>query len=382
MDAILAIIFWNSVIILTYTYVGYPILLTALSYVLHRPVKKDENSIPKVTLIISVYNEERVIRERLENALSQNYPFEKYEIIVASDGSTDETHNIINGFKDPRIQLIIQEERLGKTAALNATVPKSSGDIIVFTDANSMYDKDAIRAMMQNFADSDVGCVTGETRLLNPEGSAIGQNEMAYYSYDTLFKIRESNIGSTVGADGAIFAIRKELYQPLDPSLINDFVIPLQVVSQGYRVIYEPKAFLYEATATPLKGGFSRRVRIINRALFGAFTVPSVFNPRKVGFFALQIISRKLLRWIAPVFLILAFLSNAGLLSVMLYRLTMIAQILFYAVALAYPFFGNRVSHKLFNFPYYFCHGNTAALVALFKFIRGQRIVVWEPLRR
>jgi cellulose synthase/poly-beta-1,6-N-acetylglucosamine synthase-like glycosyltransferase len=382
METIFAILFWVSILVLIYTYAGYPILLMAVSAVIRKPVKKSEDSVPNVTLIISVYNEERVIQERLENALSQDYPAEKYEIIVASDGSTDKTHDIVNRFNDPRIRLIIQEDRLGKTAALNATVPKSSGDVIVFTDANSMYDTNAIRAMMKNFADPTVGCVTGETRLVNPEGSAIGQNEIAYYSYDTMLKIRESKIGSTVGADGAIFAIRKELYQPLDASLINDFVIPLQVVSKGYRVVYEPDAYLYEMTATPLKGGFSRRVRIINRALFGAFTVPTVFNPRKVGCFAFQIISRKLLRWTAPVFLILALVSNTGLLEMTMYRLTMIAQILFYALALAYPIFRNRFSHKLLNFPYYFCHGNTAALVALIKFLRGQRIVVWEPLRR
>jgi cellulose synthase/poly-beta-1,6-N-acetylglucosamine synthase-like glycosyltransferase len=377
-----ASIFWVSVLILFYTYAGYPVLLMAAAAIFRRPVKKDEGNLPKVSLVISVYNEERVIRERLENALSQDYPAEKYEILVASDGSTDKTHSIVNSFNDSRIRLIVQEDRLGKTAALNSAVPQALGDVIVFTDANSMYDRGAIRAMMQNFADSSVGCVTGETRLVNPEGSAIGKNEIAYYSYDTMLKVSESNIGSTVGADGAIFAIRKELYQPLDPSLINDFVIPLQVVSKGYRVVYEPKAFLYEATATPLKGGFSRRVRIINRALFGAFTVPSVFNPRKVGFFALQIISRKLLRWTAPVFLILALLSNFGLLGITVYRVTLFAQILFYSAALAYPLFGSRVNRRIFSFPFYFCHGNTAALVAFIKFLLRQRIVVWEPLRR
>ncbi|MFC1533118.1 glycosyltransferase family 2 protein [Thermodesulfobacteriota bacterium] len=337
---------------------------------------------PMVSLIISVYNEEKVIRERLENALGQNYPKDKIEILVPSDGSTDRTHEIVSDFFKRGVKLLIQENRLGKTSALNMAVPKAKGDIIVFTDANSMYDSKAISMMVENFTDPQVGCVTGETRLINPEGSALGKNEITYYSYDTFLKVKESEIGSTVGADGAIFAIRKELYQPLDPSLINDFVIPLQVVSKGYRVVYEPRAFLNEDTATPLKGGFARRVRIINRALFGVFTVPEVFNPFKVGFFSIQVISRKLLRWTAPIFIILVFISNLGLIGFSFYIFTLTLQMIFYLFAIMRIFIGDNVNKRILNFPYYFCHGNAAALVAFIKFLRGERIVVWEPLRR
>ena len=376
-----AFIFWVAVLVLFHTYAGYPILLQLVSLFASNPVKKQE-AYPMVTLIISVYNEERVIREKLENALALDYPKEKLEILVPSDGSTDRTHDIVNEFKDQGVRLIIQEGRLGKTAALNLTVPQAKGEVIVFTDANSMYDPKAIRMLVENFADITVGCVTGETRLVNPEGTALGENEKTFYSYDTFLKIKESAICSTVGGDGAIFAIRKELYRPLDPAIINDFVIPLQVVAKGFRVIYEPRAYLKEVTATTLKGGFGRRVRIINRALFGAFSEPKVFNPFITGFFSVQVVSRKLLRWTAPLFIILVFIANLFLLDDLFYRLTFILQVLFYALALFRVVAGEKVKSRLFNFPYYFCHGNLAALVAFIKFLKGERIVVWEPLRR
>ena len=373
--------FWTSSLILAYSYLGYPLLLGLVAWVRKCPINRGENQ-PRVSLIISVHNEEKVIREKLQNALAQDYPKDKLEIIVASDDSTDNTHSIVGQFIDSGIKLFVQEDRLGKTAALNMAVAKTRGDIIVFTDANSMYNTEAIRMMVENFADPAVGCVTGETRLLNPEKSAIGENEKSYYSYDTFLKKEESAIGSTVGADGAIFAVRKELYQPLDSSLINDFVIPLQIVAKGYRVVYEPRAFLHEATATPLKGGFARRVRIINRALFGLFSVPQVLNPFKVGFFAVQVVSRKLLRWTAPLFLIAIFITNLCLLSSLFYKLTLGLQLGFYLLAIVYMLASGMAKHRFLNFPYYFCHANAAALVALIKFFRRQRIVVWEPLRR
>ncbi len=381
MNSFFIIVFWLSVLTLFYTYAGYPLLLSIVAFIRTRLVSTGDVQ-PKVSLIISVYNEEKVIREKLDNALSLDYPKDKLEIIVASDDSTDQTHSIVQQFSDHGVKLLIQKGRLGKTATLNATVPKTTGDIIVFTDANSMYDSQAIRMMVKNFADREVGCVTGETRLINPEGGAVGENEKAYYSYDTFLKIKESAVGSTVGGDGAIFAIRRELYQPLDPSLINDFVIPLQVVAKGYRVVYEPKAFLYEATATPLKGGFNRRVRIINRALFGLFSVPQVLNPFQVGFFTVQIISRKLLRWMAPIFIISTFSANLFLVAKPFYLLSFCGQLLFYIVALLHIVVGGKINNRLFNFPYYFCHANIAALVAIIKFLRGERIVVWDPLRR
>lgn len=380
-DYIVVFSFWSCLTILIYTYAGYPLLLKLAAWVLGQPIAKGPNC-PMVSLIISVFNEERVIRKKLENALALDYPKEKIEILVVSDGSTDRTHQIVQEFETMGVKLLIQQERLGKSCALNMAVPKVKGEILVFTDANSMYDSKAVQMMVENFCDMDVGCVTGETRLLNPEGSATGENERAYYSYDTFLKVNESAIGSTVGADGAIFAIRRELFHPLQASDINDFVIPLQIVKEGFRVVYESRAFLYEPTATPLKGGFQRRVRIINRALWGLFSVPQVMNPFRVGFFALQIISRKLLRWTAPIFVMFLFITNLGLLNSSFYLFTFGLQATFYIVGLLPVLLSGRVNSHYANFPYYFCHSNAAALAALLKFLRGERIVIWDPLRR
>jgi cellulose synthase/poly-beta-1,6-N-acetylglucosamine synthase-like glycosyltransferase len=373
--------FWTSLLILVYTYAGYPLLVWLRASLHNRPVQKGRNT-PLVSLIISVFNEEKVIRERLENVLALDYPKAKLDIVVVSDGSTDRTHDIVREFETRGVRLLVQPQRLGKTSALNVAVPQVWGEIIVFTDANSMYDSKAILAMMESFLDPSVGCVTGETRLLNPEGSALGENEKSFYSYDTFLKVNESVIGSTVGADGAIFAIRRELYEPLETFHINDFVIPLRIVANGFRVIYEPEAFLYEPTATPLKGGFKRRVRIINRSLWGLFSVPQVLNPFSVGFFSLQIVSRKLLRWTAPVFILLLFAVNVGLLPSPFYVLTLSLQVAFYCATLLPMILPRGTQTKYLNFPFYFCHGNAAALVALVKFFRGERIVIWDPLRR
>lgn len=381
MSSILIASFWTSLLILVYTYAGYPMLLWLVASLRTRSVQNGRNY-PMVSLIISAFNEEKVIRERLENALALEYPGSKLEIVVISDGSTDRTHDIVREFEKRGVRLLIQPERLGKTSALNLAVPQVKGDIIIFTDANSMYDSKAVRTLVENFLDPSVGCVTGETRLLNPEGSAIGENERSYYSYDTFLKLKESAVGSTVGADGAIFAIRRQLYEPLEAFHINDFVIPLQIVAKGFRVVYEPGAFLYEPTATPLKGGFKRRVRIINRSLWGLFSVPQVLNPLRVGFFSFQIVSRKLLRWIAPVFILLLFILNLALLPSPFYTFTLSLQAAFYCVALLPMIFPERVWAKCLSFPFYFCHGNAAALLALVKFLRGERIVIWDPLRR
>lgn len=373
--------FWACVAILFYTYAGYPLLLSLVALFRNRQALKGAAQ-PRVNLIISVFNEEKVIQEKLENALAQDYPKDKLEIVVVSDASTDRTHEIIREYSGQGVKLLIQEDRLGKTAALNMAIPQLKGEILVFTDANSMYDSKAIRMMVENFSDPEVGCVTGETRLINPERSALGENERAYYSYDTFMKIQESAIGSTVGADGAIFAIRRELFHPLHPSLINDLVIPLQIVTKGYRTVYEPRAFLYEATATPLKGGFKRRIRIINRSLWGVFSVPEVLNPFKVGFFSLQVFSRKVLRWTAPVFIILLFLSNLGLLNLSFYLLTLSLQLTFYLLTIFVTLIAGKISNRYLNFPSYFCQANAAALIALIKFFRGERIVAWDPIRR
>lgn len=381
MDIYFAFLFWFCMLVLFYTYAGYPLLLSFMALTSRHEVRKGSEQ-PAVTLIISVYNEEKVIREKIENSLTQDYPKEKLEIIVASDDSTDDTHTIVKEFENRGVKLIIQKGRLGKTATLNRTIPVTKGEILVFTDANSMYDCKAIAMLVENFTDPEVGCVTGETRLINPEGGAVGENEKAYYSYDTFLKIKESAIGSTVGGDGAIFAIRRLLYEPLDPALINDFVIPLQIVAKGYRAVYEPRAFLHEATATPLKGGFNRRVRIINRALFGVMAVPQAMNPWRVGFFAVQLVSRKILRWTAPIFILLIFLANSFLLHKPLYLYFFCGQLFFFTIALIHIVTGDRFNNRFLNFPYYFCHANAAALIALVKFIQGERIVVWQPLRR
>jgi len=377
-------IFWLSAFVIIYIYWGYPLLLTILPLFLKTSPIKRKEIFPYVTLIISAYNEEKVIRKKLENSINLDYPKDKLEIIVVSDCSTDATDEIVKEFQKDGVALIRQSERKGKTAGLNLAVPKAKGEIVIFSDANCLYKKDAIKKLVRNFYDKNIGCVTGDARYIN-KNSIAGKTEDVYWSYERFLKKKESLINSMVGGDGAIYAIRKELYTPLKETDINDFVNPLQIVLKGYRNIYEPQAICYESPTTKFELEFARKVRIVNRSLNGLLRIKEVLNPFKTGFFAIEVISHKLLRWLIPFFLILTFFSNLYLTfnSYQIYKLTFILQSLVYLLALVgYSF--KRPSSFNFKFlyiPYYFVLVNLASLIGVIKTLKREVIVTWEPIR-
>jgi len=376
-------LFWLSLGTIFYVYFGYPIVLFLLGIVLPgKTVKKDEIH-PSVTLIISVYNEEATLHAKLQNTLALDYPREQLEVLVVSDASSDQSDEIAKSYENQGIKLLRQARRGGKTLGLNKALQHASGDIVLFSDANAMYQPDLVKKIVRNFADSKVGYVTGESRYKTSETSSVSVMENLYWTYEIAMKKLESRLGSMVGADGAVYAIRKDLYEPLQSTDINDFVNPLQIIAKGYRGIYEPEAICYEETASSFRGEFRRRVRIVSRSWRGLFRVSELLNPFRYGAFSIALISHKLLRWLIPFAMTAAFISNILLYQEsMLYQAVLAGQLLFLSLALIGGLFSILNWHvKLALAPYYICLANLASLLGVLKALRGKTQVVWEPER-
>jgi len=373
------ILFWTCLAAALVPYVGYPVMLLVLAPFARRNRVGEE--LPTVSLIVSAFNEEGVIAQKLENSLLLDYPKEKLEIVVISDGSQDSTDEIVRSFADQDVVLHCQEPRRGKTAGLTQFVPLAQGGIVVFSDANSMYDPDAIRKLVRHFSDPKTGYSVGHQRYVK-SSSAVSVAESLYWKYETWIKLQESRLSSVVGGDGAIYAIRRELFEPLRDDDISDFTLPLQIVARGYRGVYEPEAICYEETAADFGGEFRRKARIVNRSLRAVLRVPQTLNPFRVGLFAVQLLIHKVLRWFAPFFLVGVLLTSLLLAGRgnLIYDFLLASQVVFYSVGLLrfVPFVGRQ---KPVYIAYYFCLVNAAAAVGIFQQVFGKRVATWTPER-
>jgi cellulose synthase/poly-beta-1,6-N-acetylglucosamine synthase-like glycosyltransferase len=377
------LLFWISAAALLYVFVGYPLVLLFLSGLWQRPPALKMSIYPSVTLIISAYNEEEVIEEKIRNSLGLDYAWEKLEIIVVSDASTDRTDDIVRRYTAKGVVLHRMSVRKGKTAGLNEAVSLAKGEIIVFSDANAFYAQDVIQKLVRNFGDPTVGCVTGNSCYVGSEMSSAGKNENTYWGYERFLKVKESQVGSMVGADGAMFAVRRTLTTPLEVDDINDFVMPLQVVSQGYRNVFEPEALCYEKVVLQLAQEFRRKVRIVGRSWHGLFRVKAVLNPSRYGLFSFQLVSHKMLRWLAPVFLSgVFFFSSAITWGDRTGEILLVGQIVFYLLG-AFGLILDRaaIGKRWLSFPAYFLMVNAASAMGTLQYILGERINTWEPER-
>lgn len=384
MTAIAAAWVWCVLGVVVYVYVGYPLLLWFLAQVRRRSVLTEEIT-PSVTLIISAFNEAAVIQRKLDNSVALAYPANRLEVMVVSDASTDGTDRIVEQYAARRVKLLRMAARGGKTAGLNAAVEKARGTIVVFSDANILYDKEAITRLMRNFADPTVGCVTGDSRYLSHQPSAAHVQETTYWSYERFIRACESRLGSTVGGDGAIFAIRRRLYTPLAPDAINDLVTPLQIVARGYRAVFEPEAVGYEPSVGRLDGEFRRKRRIVNRSWRGVMSVPGILNPWRVGMFAWQVWSHKVLRWLVLPLVILAaagcFLAAPFGFPYQLGALGFVLSLALAGIGLLVP---DRIG-RVARFPQgmlYFYVVNLAATLGVVSALTGRVDVLWTPERR
>lgn len=373
------IIFWISIGIIFYVYVGYPLLLIILSKFIKKPVKEGRIE-PSVSMIIAAYNEEKVIGEKLENSLSLNYPKDKLEIIVASNGSTDKTDSIVKKYSKRGVRLE-SYKKAKKTNAQNLTVPRAKGEIIVFSDANAIYHKDTLRQLMRNFADSSVGVVCGRSILKSAETSSVGIKESLYLRYEYWIRENQSKIGSCVTGSGEMLAIRKELYQKINENYMEDFMLPLLVLEKGYRVIFEPKAFSSEKTSGVASDVFRCKARIITQDFTAFFSVIGrlIIHTPMV---AVQLISRKLLRWLVPFFLIVILYTNILLRGFFTYNLILTCQFSFYLIALvAYVLEKRDIKIGLLSIPYYFVLVNLASALGVSRSIFGIRLPSWGKYR-
>jgi cellulose synthase/poly-beta-1,6-N-acetylglucosamine synthase-like glycosyltransferase len=379
-----SLIFWISVLTVVYVYAGFPLLLVILNAIgLKKPVRISQFT-PKVTLIISAYNEETVIQCKLQNVARLDYPKERLDVMVVSDCSSDRTDEIVEAFTERPVKLLRLPERRGKTYGLNLAVAEATGEIIVFSDANAMYEPDVIRKMTRNFADTKVGAVTGESRYRIGDDDPSTESEVTYWNYELWLKRLESSLGSLVGGDGAILAIRKELHHELHPDDLSDFINPMQVVIRGYRNVYETEAVCYEGGATNYGAEFRRKVRIVNRAWRAMIKVRELLNPFRYGFFAVQFLSHKVLRWLVTVWMILALIANLMLAGdSLLYVVTLTGQLAFYAAAVTGLILHviGRWNIRIFTIPYYFCIVNIASLLGILQAMRGQRYTTWNVSR-
>jgi cellulose synthase/poly-beta-1,6-N-acetylglucosamine synthase-like glycosyltransferase len=373
-------IFFGSLFILFYIYLGYPVLVLLLSKLKRNQVNKGTYE-PNVTILIAAYNEERYIENTIKNKLELNYPKEKLGIIVISDGSTDRTDDIVGKYLNHGVRLLRQEPRAGKTSALNLGVKRAGGEILVFSDANSIYDQNALDFLVRNFNDPDVGYVTGKMIYTNPDGTVIGDGCSAYMKYENYLRKLETKVGSIVGVDGGVDAVRKSLYQLMNPDQLPDFVLPLRVIEQGYRVVYEPQAILKEPSLKSAQDEYKMRVRVSLRALWALWDMKHLLNLRKYGQFAWELFSHKLLRYFGFLFLFALYISNIFLLKDSFNsKIIFILQNIFYLSA-SLSFVLDRLGQKLIYFyiSYYFTILNLASAHAFFKFAFGKKQTIWTP---
>ncbi|HEY4760521.1 MAG TPA: glycosyltransferase family 2 protein [Thermoguttaceae bacterium] len=375
------LIFWASVSVILYIYAGYPLVLAVLS-LWARPTQKDENYIPSVSLIIPAYNEEKVLGDKLENSLALDYPKDRLQIVVASDGSTDRTNGIARSYASRGIVLREIIPRGGKTKALNSAIPETQGDILVLSDANTMYRPDAIRKLVRHFFDTAVGAVSGDVRLVEA-ASGHADSEGLYYRYERWIQQMESRVGSVIGADGGMYAIKRNYFRPPpEDTIVDDFVISMTVARMGFRVLYEPEAVAIEQGTLSGREEFLRKARIIAggiQALRMGIGLPRLRQPVLI----LGYLSHKLLRWLVPCFLLLVFVSSTTLAYKPLYALFVAGQFLFYGSAVGYgrDILGLR-GWRLCGIPFYFSLVNSAAFWGIWKGVTGKQKVTWQRTTR
>lgn len=377
-------LFFLSSSLVVYSYVIYPAFLVLWDQITESRIlfKTDESS-PPVTIVVAAYNEDKVIRSRIENLISLDYPKDKLQIIIASDGSSDQTANIAKEYEKDGIILFDYKDRRGKVNVLNETVPKSKYDIVVFSDANTMFKRDALRKLVAYFADERVGCVVGGLQFVNAKDSSTGELEGVYWRYETMLKKLEGARGSLLGANGAIFGLRKNLFTALPAdTIVEDFVLPMKILEGRHYVVYAPEAIAIEEAAQKIIQEKQRRIRIGAGDFQALFRLLPLLNPAR-GFPALAFWSHKALRWFGPFFMIAAFISNLLLIQKPFFKFTFILQYLFYVFA----FIGQLLSktgrnYKIFSLCYYFVSMNIALFLGFIRYMSGTQSVKWKRTER
>lgn len=372
---LMVLLFWLCAAVPVYSYGIFPALLAVFSRLAERPVKRAPHE-PFVSILVPAYNESAWIEAKIRNVAALDYPADRYELVIASDGSKDKTAELALCHADgKRVRVLDYKENRGKVGVLNAAVPECKGEIILFSDASAMLNHEALRVLMENFADPEVGGVCGAYRVVNPDKADIGAQEDLYWKYETALKLMESKIDSILGGHGQIHALRKPLYSfPPRGTVNDDFVIPMRVVSQGYREVYDPRAVAVEEARE--MSGFGRRVRIMAGNIQQLAEAGNLLRAgRWVPLFCF--ISHKVTRLMVPFAMIGALVLNVWLANqAPLYAVLLVLQLAFYLLVLLGAFV--RLHPKILRLPYYFCMVNAAIFAGIYHAIQGRRRMAWK----
>jgi cellulose synthase/poly-beta-1,6-N-acetylglucosamine synthase-like glycosyltransferase len=385
----LLVIFWLGMLTVGYTYVGYGMIIYILSKLKRRssPVTiQTDSELPVVTLLVAAYNEEAYILDKIHNTLALDYPKNKLKLFFVTDGSNDRTPEIIRNF--PEIEVFHSPERRGKIHAVNRVMKHVSTPIVVFCDANTALNPEALKLIVRHYQDPTVGGVAGEKRILSKDkDNASGSGEGLYWKYESFLKKKDAEVHSIVGAAGELFSIRTELFEePAENMLIEDFYLSLRIAAKGYRFAYEPEAFASETASASVGEEWKRKVRISAGGFQAMYKLSYLLNPFRYGILTFQYVSHRVLRWtLAPLFLPLILLSSVYLAiqGFGFYQMMFVAQVAFYLLAaLGYALRDRKIGIKGFFVPYYFVVMNLSVYAGLVRLLRGRQSVVWEKAKR
>jgi len=372
-------VFWLCSVLTGYVYFMYPVIITRMSRKLGNDFHKKE-ILPEVSIVITAYNEELSIAGKIENTLALDYPRERMEVIIGSDGSTDGTNEIVRSFEGEGVKLAAFPHNRGKTMVQNDCVREASHGIIVFMDAASLCEKDSLKKLVSNFADPRIGAVAGRVVFTKSKDNLTTESQGLYWKYEQILKKAESSLGSLVGVDGPLYAIRKELYNTLDEDMMSDFISPLLVIKGGHCVVYEPEAVTYEEATTRPSDELKTRRRIVTRGFTGLSRYPELINPAVRPLLAWQIISHKVLRWLVGFYYIGMLLSSVLLITRWFFLLAFGGLALVLGLSY-YGFHAMDRPRKLFTIPYYFILVNLAAALGSLDYLRGRKVISWKPVR-
>ncbi len=387
----MVICLWVCLFLVFYTFFGYGILLLALVKLRRlikgqRPLADNDGNWPTVTLVVSAYNEENCIAEKIENSLSLSYPADKLKYLFVTDGSTDSTPDIVSRY--PQVTLMHRPERKGKIAAIDRAMHEVDAEIVIFTDANTMLNKDALTNICRHYYDAKVGAVSGEKRVHIEKVSDATAGEGFYWKYESKLKTWDSELYSVVGAAGELFSVRRSLFVPVPPdTILDDFMISLLIAQKGYRIIYEPAAYATETGSENIQEELKRKIRIAAGGIQSIIRLKGLLNPFGNFVLCFQYISHRVLRWtITPFLMILAFVLN-GLIAFRypgnFYKALFALQTLFYVASLLGWLLEKRqVKIKALFIPYYFCMMNYAVMAGIKRYFMKQQSVTWEKSKR
>ncbi len=374
------VLFWGSVLLIAHAYFGYPLTLMLLGRFRARRIEK-RDILPSLTLIIAACNEEQRIREKLENTVALDYPRDRLQVIVASDGSTDATNAIVEEFSGRGIELLPLLERKGKENAQRAAVGRARGEVIVFSDVATRIEPNGLRKIVSSFGDRTVGCVSSVDRVIGRDGRPCGEG--FYVRYEMWLRELESGVYSLVGLSGSFFAARAEVCRDFSPDMQSDFRTVLNSMRLGLRAVSDPDSIGYYQDVSDNRKEFDRKVRTVLRGQTVFFRHLEFLNPLRYGLFSYQYLCHKLMRWLVPLFLLSALAANVMLaLDSAWYFAILCAHLAFYGIALWGWSRKAQPDHVLMKIPLYFLTVNAAILVAWWRYFRGNRMVMWAPTQR